>query len=66
MSSTITPDRLRSRLARSGTTLREHCNSLGFTEEDYRTAVAVMNGFCKARYGRAHRVAVALGLKAAA
>lgn len=59
----MTPDQVKARFEREGKTFAEWAKEKGF---EYRTVIAVVNGVNKGRYGEAHKVAVALGLKKAA
>jgi gp16 family phage-associated protein len=63
MKKSATPEQLRTRLSNQGKTLAELCREKNV---DYKTAVQLVNGFSKGRYGKAHAVAVKLGLKEAA
>jgi len=56
----MTPQEAKQKLADKGITAVDYAKSNGF---NYRTVVCVLNGTNKGRYGEAHRVAVALGLK---
>lgn len=60
---TATPEGLKARLDREGKTLAQFARERGV---DYQTAVHLVNGFTKGRYGKAHAAAVKLGLKDAA
>lgn len=54
---------LKAALAREGKTLAAYARE---KDVDYGTAVQLINGFTKGRYGKAHVAAVKLGLKVAA
>lgn len=56
----LTPAQIKSRFRASGTTVTEWAEKHGYT----RNAVyRVLNGIDKAHYGKAHEIAVALGMK---
>jgi gp16 family phage-associated protein len=56
----LTPDQVRERFRARGTTLASWAKENGYPREDvYR----VISGRYKAHYGRAHEIAVKLGLK---
>jgi gp16 family phage-associated protein len=58
---TLTPDQLKANFERDGKTFADWAREHGYTvNEVYR----VTNGFAKAKRGKAHEIAVALGLKA--
>lgn len=57
------PAQAKAQLQAKGITLREFAQRNGFT---YRTVSEVVRGVNKGLYGEGHKVAVALGLKAAA
>lgn len=55
----LTPDQVKERLRRRGTTITKWAQTKGYERRDvYR----VLNGQLKAHYGRAYEIAVALGL----
>ncbi|MGQ0711001.1 MAG: DNA-binding protein [Rhodoferax sp.] len=57
----MTSDQVKSRLRRQGITITQWAVNHGYP----RSAVyRVLNGIDKAHFGRAHEIAVALGLKA--
>jgi gp16 family phage-associated protein len=57
----LTPEQVKQRFRQSGVTITQWAEERGFK----RSAVyRVLNGFDKANYGKAHEIAVALGLKA--
>lgn len=56
----LTPDQVRQRLRQRGKTLTQWAAEHGF---DRKAVYRVINGADKAYYGRAHEIAVALGLK---
>jgi gp16 family phage-associated protein len=56
----MTPEEAKQNLADIGVTAVDFAKNHNLK---YRTVVAVLNGTNKGRYGEAHRVAVALGLK---
>ncbi|WP_026600516.1 DNA-binding protein [Methylomonas sp. 11b] len=56
----MTPQEAKQKLIESGVTAAEYARQHGFK---YTQVVAVLNGTNKGRYGEAHRIAVALGLK---
>ena len=56
----LTPDQVRQQLRKRGETLTRWAAANGF---DRDAVYRVMNGRDKAHYGRAHDIAVALGLK---
>lgn len=59
----LTPEQVKQRFKQRGITVTQWAREHGFN----RNAVyRVLNGFDKAHYGRAHEIAVALGLKAEA
>ena len=61
--SVITPEQLKAKFNREGKTFADWANEQGYRpNEVYR----VTNGFSKGLRGKSHRIAVALGLKAAA
>ncbi len=55
----LTPDQVKARLRRSGTTITQWALAHGYTR---RQVYRVLNGVAKGHYGRAHEIAVALGL----
>lgn len=58
----MTAEQIKSRLRRQGITLTQWAKDHGYPRADvYR----VLNGQYKAHYGRAHEIAVALGMKSA-
>lgn len=62
-SSVLTPEQLKAQFAREGKTFSGWAEERGYSRFDvYR----VVNGMSKGRRGKAHEIAVALGLKAAA
>ncbi|WAR43618.1 DNA-binding protein [Methylomonas rapida] len=56
----MTPQEAKQKLIESGVTAAEYARRNGFK---YTQVIAVLNGTNKGRYGEAHRIAVALGLK---
>ena len=61
MSKVLTPEQLKATFRNNGITFTQCAEELGYTApEVYR----VVNGTVKARYGKAHQIAVELGLKA--
>lgn len=62
-SKVITADQLKARFAKEGKTFSAWAEERGYRREDvYR----ILNGFTKCKRGKGHRIAVELGLKAAA
>ena len=62
MSKVLTPEQLKAKFARQGVTFSGWAKENGYSPaEVYR----VVNGFSKCKYGKSHRIAVQLGLKAA-
>lgn len=59
----MTPAKVKENLRKRGKSLRQFCDEKGLP---YKTAVAVLNGSNKGHFGKAHDVAVALGIKEAA
>lgn len=57
---TLTPEQVRARLRARGETLTQWAAEHGY---DRRAVYRVMSGADKAWFGRAHEIAVALGLK---
>ena len=56
----MSPAQVKARFRQQGKTITEWANENGYT----RNAVyRVLNGFDKANYGRAHEIAVKLGIK---
>lgn len=56
----MTPDQVKKRFQENGVTFTEWATSNGYTRNEvYR----VLNGQAKAHYGKAHEIAVKLGLK---
>jgi gp16 family phage-associated protein len=58
----MTLEEAKAELSRKGITAVEYAQQNSFK---YRTVIAVLNGTNKGKYGEAHRVAVALGIKPA-
>ncbi|MFP5473083.1 MAG: DNA-binding protein [Gammaproteobacteria bacterium] len=56
-----TPEQVKAEFNRQGISIGSWAKANGFKRED---VYAVLNGANKAKYGRAHAIAVALGLKA--
>lgn len=57
----MTPAQVKAKFRREGKTFTQFANEHGYT----RNAVyRVLNGFDKGNYGKAHEIAVKLGLKA--
>lgn len=56
----LTPDQVRQRFRQCGKTLTEWAVEQGWSR---KAVYRVLNGTDKAHYGRAHEIAVALGLK---
>jgi len=56
----LTADQVRQRLRQRGTTITRWAEENGF---DIRAVYRVLSGSDKAHYGRAHNIAVALGMK---
>lgn len=60
MKKVLTPDELKERFRQNGITFADWAEENGYTRQEvYR----VVNGLVKARYGKAHEIAVKLGLK---
>lgn len=57
----MTLEQVKEDFEKEGKTFSAWATEKGF---NYRTVIAVINGTNKGKYGEAHRVAVALGLKA--
>lgn len=58
-----TPEQVKQRLRMQGKTITEWANDRGYTRNEvYR----VLNGQAKAHYGKAHQIAVELGMKPSA
>lgn len=55
-----TPQEVKSEFVRAGVSIRSWALQNGFERGD---VYAVLNGSLKAKYGKAHAIAVALGLK---
>ncbi|EGY52034.1 DNA-binding protein [Neisseria shayeganii] len=63
MKKPLTPDQVKKQFEKRGETFAAWARENGYTvSEVYR----VLNGQSKAKYGRAHEIAVKLGMKAAA
>ncbi len=58
----MTPKTFKASLRRQGKTIRQWADEHGFP---VRAVYRVLNGLDKANFGRAHDIAVAIGLKAA-
>jgi gp16 family phage-associated protein len=56
----ITPEKLKAKFKSEGKTFKDFATTNGYP---YGEVVRVVNGINKARYGRGHEIAVALGLK---
>lgn len=56
----LTPEQVKRRLADAGCTITAWAASNGYERE---LVSRVLSGACKAKYGKGHEVAVALGLK---
>lgn len=56
-----TPDQIKAEFAGLGITISGWARDHDFTPRD---VILVLNGVLKGRYGKAHRIAVALGMKA--
>lgn len=56
----MTPEQVKQRFRKSGVTITQWASDNGFSRH---AVYRVLNGFDKAHYGRAHEIAVALGLK---
>lgn len=56
----ITSKQVKEKLAQQGKTQKEWALERGYTPE---SVTRVLNGTCKARRGKGHDIAVALGLK---
>jgi gp16 family phage-associated protein len=56
----LTPDQVRQRFQQCGVTMKAWSEAHGY---DRKAVSRVLNGADKAHYGRAHEIAVALGLK---
>ncbi len=56
----ITPEKLKAKFRSEGRTFKDFATEKGF---HYGEVVRVVNGINKARRGRGHQIAVALGLK---
>jgi hypothetical protein len=60
MTRPLTPDQLKAKFEREGRTFAQWARDNGYTENEvYR----VVNGFAKGKRGKAHKIAVQLGLK---
>jgi gp16 family phage-associated protein len=55
-----TPKEVKEEFVRAGISVGAWAKQNGFTRQD---VYAVLNGYNKAKYGKAHAIAVALGLK---
>jgi gp16 family phage-associated protein len=55
-----TPEQIKAEFARQGITTTGWARDHGFPP---REVILVLNGYYKCNYGRAHKIAVALGLK---
>jgi gp16 family phage-associated protein len=58
-----TPEQVKAEFARQGITTTGWARDHGFPP---REVILVLNGYYKCNYGRAHKIAVALGLKPSA
>lgn len=56
----LTPEQVKTKFREQGTTFTEWAKQHGFKRH---AVYRVLNGFDKAHYGQAHRIAVALGMK---
>ncbi|MCL2160693.1 MAG: DNA-binding protein [Betaproteobacteria bacterium] len=54
-------EHVKARIRKEGKTIKEWAEERGVT--DYPAVIRVLNGFNKGTHGKAHKVAVALGLK---
>lgn len=59
----MTPEKVKENLRKQGKSLRQFCTEKGLP---YNNTCAVLNGVNKGHFGKAHEIAVALGLKEAA
>jgi gp16 family phage-associated protein len=57
---TKTPDQVKANFLAAGITMSEWARAQGFTPRDVSL---VLNGQIKGRYGKGHKIAVALGIK---
>ncbi|WP_232301200.1 DNA-binding protein [Gilvimarinus agarilyticus] len=57
----LTPNQVKERFRARGITVTQWAEEQGYRRD---AVYRVLNGFDKANYGRAHEIAVALGLKA--
>ncbi|MBP2844444.1 DNA-binding protein [Dickeya dianthicola] len=58
-----TPDQVKQQLHQRGVTVTQWAAQNGYPRQ---AVYRVLNGFVKAKYGKSHEIAVALGLKPAA
>jgi gp16 family phage-associated protein len=56
----MTPEQLKMKFAQEGRTFSDWAKQNGFARRD---VYLVLNGQCKARWGKGHDIAVRLGLK---
>jgi gp16 family phage-associated protein len=56
----ITPEKLKAKFRSEGRTFKDFATEHGF---HYGEVIRVVNGISKARRGKCHQIAVALGLK---
>lgn len=59
----MTPEQIKSKFRREGKTFTEWAAEHGYPRNE---VYKVLNGLCKARWGKGHEIAVRLGLKQAA
>lgn len=60
MSKLLTPEQLKAKFEREGKTFSGWAEARGYTRQEvYR----VVNGFTKAKYGKARKIAIELGLR---
>lgn len=60
MAKLLTAEQVKSRFHAAGKTVTQWAEEHGYTRH---AVYRVLNGFDKARYGKAHEIAVALGMK---
>lgn len=56
----MTPDQVKAKFQRDGKTFSQWAKENGY---DRHHVYLVLNGTCKAKYGKGHEIAVKLGLK---
>jgi gp16 family phage-associated protein len=57
----MTPEQIKERLRQEGRTMKDWSRERGVS--DYAAVRRLMNGFNKGAYGKAHEIAVSLGIK---